>query len=471
MIPSIIGIGILAFAVMAQMGFRGRASVAGIDLGTTNSVVCVQAPSKGVGVIECIKDPSTGSPIIPSVVSFLEASERPVGPSSKVPSKLDPHPTHVVVGQTAKRRIDSHPHHTLYNAKRVLGRPIADRAVADMQTEVEFEIGEQNGELVFRVPDSTRPISPQQVGSYVVNHLMQITKKAMGHDNVKSAVICVPAKFNDEQRKATYQAFREAGVKVARIVEEPTAAALAYGLHRKEGVDYILVYDFGGGTLDVSLLHVSDGFVDVMGSDGDDRLGGADFDAAVAHFLLEHRGGNDVVRQVSAALNHLANEMPLNVDLEDKLSASCPALATVPLCTTSSFHTLGEQLKIGLSAYPDHDGSVQAECLRLPQEINHDTLSLEKFCSSLVPTTLTLTSQEYDETVQSLYDRSILPVERLLSDLDLTSEDIDEIVMVGGTTRMPQIRSVVRQRLPTAEMNTHIDPDITVAYGAASVID
>jgi molecular chaperone DnaK (HSP70) len=251
------------------------------------------------------------------------------------------------------------------------------------------------------------------------------------------------------------------------FVKEPTAAALAYGLHRKEGVDYILVYNFGGGRLDVSLLHVRDGFVDVMGSDGDDRLGGADFDAAVAHFLLEHRGGKDLVHRVTAALKHLANDMPLHVDLGDKLSASCPALATVPLCTTSSFHTVAEQLKIGLSEYQ----IMMGVCLSPPPDIVDDTLSLDTFCSSLVPATLTLTSQEYDETVRSLYDRSILPIERLLRDLDLTSEDIDEIVMVGGTTRMPQIRSLERQTLPTAAMNTHIDPDITVAYGAASVID
>lgn len=478
MIPSAIALAILAFAVMAQLGFRGRPSVAGIDLGTTNSVICVQAPSSGVGVIECIKDPSTGSPIIPSVVSFLDVAEIPVGPSSKITSKLSPHPVTVIVGQAAKRRIDSHPHHTLYHAKRVLGRPLTDPAVQQLQSEVEFRITEFDDELVFRVPQSTQPISPQLVGSYVVHHLMQITAKVLGHDNVKTAVICVPAKFNTEQRTATYQAFLQAGVKVQRIVEEPTAAALAYGLHRKEGVDYILVYDFGGGTLDVSLLHVSDGFVDVMGSDGDDRLGGADFDAAVAHFLLDHRGGNAIVGKVAAALKQLSNDMPnMDFDLEDKLSASCPTLATVPLCTVSSFHTLSEQLKIGLSDYPDHDGSVQAVCLSLPADYNSDdddnddTLSLDTFCSSLVPATLTLTSIEYDETVQSLYDRSVLPIERLLSDLDLTTVDIDEIVMVGGTTRMPQIRSLVRQTLPTAAMNTHIDPDITVAYGAASVID
>ena len=312
------------------MGFRGRATVAGIDLGTTNSVICVQKPDKGVGEIECIPDPSNNSPIVPSVVSFLEHWERKVGPSSKISSQLLPHPSHVVVGQAAKRRIDSHPHHTLYQAKRVLGRPASDPSVAELSQEVEFGVHTHNDDQVFfQVPDTPLPISPQQVGSYVVHHLMQITQQFLGHDNVKSAVICVPAKFNTAQRQGTYEAFRAAGVSVARVVEEPTAAALAYGLHRKAGVDYILVYDFGGGTLDVSLLHVSDGFVDVMGSDGDDRLGGADFDAAVSHFLLRQRGGQAIVDRVAAQLRRL--EEP-GVDLEERLAAECPVLSETPLC-------------------------------------------------------------------------------------------------------------------------------------------
>jgi molecular chaperone DnaK len=223
---------------MAKMGFRGRASVAGIDLGTTNSVICVQKLEKGVGEIECIPDPRTNSPIIPSAVSFLEPWERKVGLSSKIASQLVPHPSYVVVGQEAKRRIDSHPHHTLYQAKRVLGRPANDPAIAKLRGEVELGIHVQPDEhegVYFQVPDTPLPITPQQVGSYVVHHMVQITKEFLGHDNVKSAVICVPAKFNDEQRQETYDAFRAAGVSVARIVEEPTAAALAYGLHRKEG--------------------------------------------------------------------------------------------------------------------------------------------------------------------------------------------------------------------------------------------
>ena len=468
LIPSLIGLAILVGAVMAKMGFRGRATVAGIDLGTTNSVICVQAPAKGVGQIDCIPDPATGSPIIPSVVSFLEASERPVGPKSKTPSLLYPHPSAVIVGTPAKRRIDSHPHHTLYNAKRVIGRSSDDPAVRDVEHEVEFAFTEDDdGALAFAVPESDRPIAPHQVGSYVVHHLMVIAQQFLGHDNVKSAVICVPAKFNDAQKMATYQAFRNAGIQVARVVEEPTAAALAYGLHRKEGVDYILVYDFGGGTLDVSLLHVSEGFVDVMGSDGDDLLGGADFDAAIATFLLTKKDGQVLVDRVSTAMKSL--EKP-GVDLEDALSAACPTLKETPLCTASSFHTLGEQMKIGLSSYPDGGGEVSSRCLGLPDVIP-DELTLSSFCDILQPETLSLTSEEYQTSVQPLFDRSVLPVERLLHDLNLRPEEIDEVVMVGGTTRIPHVRTLVQNVLPTAQLNTHIDPDITVAYGAASVID
>ena len=179
MIPSLLGVGVLIFAVMAQRGFRGRASVAGIDLGTTNSVICVQAQSKAVGDIDCIEDPETGSPIIPSVVAFLQPHERKVGPSSKIKSLLIPHPSHVVVGQRAKHRIESHPNHTLYNAKRVLGRPITDSAITDLRHEVEFQIegaghddDTKTNEVVFRVDDFSIP--PTQVGSYIVNHLIEI---------------------------------------------------------------------------------------------------------------------------------------------------------------------------------------------------------------------------------------------------------------------------------------------------------
>lgn len=462
MIPSLLGVGVLIFAVMAQRGFRGRASVAGIDLGTTNSVICVQAQSKAVGDIDCIEDPETGSPIIPSVVAFLQPHERKVGPSSKIKSLLIPHPSHVVVGQRAKHRIESHPHHTLYNAKRVLGRPITDSAIADLRHEVEFQIegaghdddDDTNNEVVFRVDDFSIP--PTQVGSYIVNHLIEITKAFLGHDNVHAAVLAVPAKFDALQRQRTMEAFKNAGVQVARVLEEPVAAALAYGLQKKENVEKILVYDFGGGTLDVSILHVSEGFVDVMGNDGDDRLGGADFDATVANLLASRH--EQVLKDLSS----------YNVDAEELASTCSEQTNKIPLCSISSFHTLGEQLKISLSQTAE---TAHSTCLALPHAKSTDSNGHDTICDGLFKVPLQLSLEDYNESAKPLFDRSVLPITRLLQDLSLEPEEIDEIVMVGGTTRMPQIRALVSEAFRNAQLNTHIDPDITVAYGAASVID
>jgi molecular chaperone DnaK (HSP70) len=161
--------------------------------------------------------------------------------------------------------------------------------------------------------------------------------------------------------------------------------------------------------------------------------------------------------------------------LEDVLSSQCPVLNETPLCTVSSFHTIGEQLKIGLSeAYQsDTETSVSAHCLGLTKDSNNNAItSIASFCHALQPMTLQLTASEYSHVAQPLLDRSVQPVARLLRDLDLQSSDIDEVVLVGGTTRMPQIRQLVQKAFGwEGKLNTHIDPDITVAYGAASVID
>mmetsp|Transcript_26105 Transcript_26105/g.77253 ORF Transcript_26105/g.77253 Transcript_26105/m.77253 type:complete len:581 (-) Transcript_26105:1626-3368(-) len=505
LIPSLIGMSLLVVVVMAKMGFRGRANVAGIDLGTTNSVVCVQAPAKSVGDIECIPDPSSGSPIVPSVVSFLDHINlaKPKNPTGD--AELDPHPSNVVVGSAAKARIDTHPHHTLYHAKRVIGRSFSHETVHDLVQEVEFEVVDSQAEqsrvnddtdddsVRFRVPyhapDSTGSgteikshltVKPQQVGSYIVNHLIQMTKRHLGHDNVRSAVIAIPAKFDQEQRIATIEAFKNAGITVARVLEEPTAAALAYGLDKKDGVNHIMVYDFGGGTLDVSILHVSDGgYVDVMGSDGDDRLGGADFDSAVAHFLLGKDGGDGAVARVASALKAVekrlqqekgGTDLDAAEDLEEILAEACPVLEVTPACTLSSFHTIGEKLKIALSDHPSGGGVAMEQCLGLRASAALPG-TVEELCALLQPVQLTLTSSEYDNAVGELYQKSMLPIRRLLADLNLETDEIDEVVMVGGTTRMPMIRELVRKELGVPSLNTHIDPDLTVAYGAASVID
>ena len=516
LIPSLIGVIALVVIVMGKMGFRGRASVAGIDLGTTNSVICVQQQSKGVGQIECIPDPYNDSPIIPSVISFLDNTSTTITTTTKKKKKMEGttfpvDPSHVIVGSEAKSRIDSHPHHTLYHAKRVIAQSFSSNTVKEMMEEVEFHIvvneTDDAQNVLFRVPfhggasvlvteekddDRFVSLSPQQVGSYVVNHLIQLTQDFLGHENVKSAVIAVPAKFDRTQRDITVEAFKKAGVTVTRILEEPVAAALAYGLQKKENVDYIMVYDFGGGTLDVSILHVAEGgYVEVMGSDGDEHLGGADFDAAVAHLLLNKydTGDHHMIQSVTNAIQNLA--LPHNnnnddddddtFDVEEQLATSCPKLKNIPLCTLSSFHTIGEKIKIQLSSFPNGGATVKESCYGLSDtsssssSSSHDTTtpssSFEDFCTQLEIITMEVSSSEYDSVCQSLYHRSMIPIRTLLNDLNIEPDEVDEVVMVGGTTRMPKIRTMVQEELGVSSLNTEIDPDITVAYGAASVID
>ena len=543
LLPSIIGLIILSFMIMAKLGFRGRATTCGIDLGTTNSVVCVQQPpkssaswftgsgssksmsstrnnNKGMGEIICIPDPSTNSPIIPSVVSFLDhhylrsfrlTKEEKQMHDEKLPSlvstrHLRPHPVDVLVGQNAKERINSHPHHTIYHAKRIIGREYEHESVHSMSGEVEFDIvssSDKEGMASFSFPYHMPPssseiandgtssssllssavLSPSEIGSYVIHHLRTITRSYLQHDNVQSVVIAIPAKFEPSQRDATIHAFELAGLKVVRIIEEPTAAALAYGLHKQKDVHYVMVYDFGGGTLDISLLYISEGgYIEVLGSDGDEQLGGADFDAAIAHWLLEKKGGDKIVRDIMSSIVQIEEQVMMvsssntmnnsNNDVEDLIEELCPKLKDMPLCTISSIHTIGEKLKIDLSNHPNElDAVAEGSCYRLPADIEVIPNTVEKLCESIYQVNLSLSLHEYDTAVDHLYKRSLLPIRRLLKDLNLQKEEVDEVVMVGGTTRMPQVRELVRKELDKERLNTHIDPDLTVAYGAASVID
>jgi molecular chaperone DnaK (HSP70) len=238
--------------------------------------------------------------------------------------------------------------------------------------------------------------------------------------------------------------------------------------------------------LDVSILHVSDGYCEVMGSDGDDRLGGADFDVAVANVLAQQH--STVLQDLESYWPPSHDQPPppqgLFPDTETFISSCHRITDELPLCSRSSFHTLGEALKISLSNTSGTSATAMAQCLALPpvehvrktaaiatSAVETNEAWMDVLCQSLYVQPLPLTLEEYNTACQHLLDRSIVPVTRLLNDLTLSPDDMDEIVMVGGTTRMPQIRQLVRQAFPQAELNTHIDPDITVAYGAASVID
>jgi len=500
LLPSAIALVVLGFALMAKLGFRGRISVAGIDLGTTNSVICIQALSSSVGKIDCIPDPMNNSPLIPSVVSFLPRTSEG---KSNWKFSTDPF---VLVGEIAKQRIDMHSHSTFYHAKRFLGRSFQSVTVQELIQEVEFKVEQSSisaddtpltndphaDGVLFYVPTgynqrdlqqgkqgekkATSSIfkhytSPERIGSYVVRHLLYLAGLHLGYHNIQSAIIAVPAKFDAIQRQATVRAFQMAGVKVVRMLEEPAAAALAYGLQHKEGVDYILVYDFGGGTLDVSILHVSKGYVEVIASEGDDTLGGADFDSAVAHYLMNKPDVAEHLARVLLAMERLSANKEFSVDMEERLAHTCELTKTVPLCQISSLHTIAEKMKIILSS----ENSTNEECLALSQSGINDLVetgfSLENFCGALQPIQMALSIEEFYEATSALYERALIPIHAVLKSLDLTQGDIDEVVMVGGTTRMPMIRELVKKALNVQYLNTHIDPDITVAFGAASVID
>lgn len=453
-----------------------------------------------VGEIVCIPDPATNSPVVPSVVSFLDnhhlRSFRLSKEERETIPPLVPHPVDVVVGTAAKNRINAHPHHTVYHAKRIIGREYQHESVNTLKGEVEFQVVrkdfESDNAAAFKVPYHLPPsavtpessplsaiLTPSEIGSYIINHLRTMTRNHLGHNNIQSAVIAIPAKFESSQRDATIKAFELAGLKVARILEEPTAAALAYGLHKRGDVHYVMVYDFGGGTLDISMLYVGEGgFIEVLGSDGDEQLGGADFDAAVAHWLFEKAGGDKIVDAVMSSVKAIEQGLidvatPSEVvDVEDVIEEVCPKLKHAPLCTASSLHTLGERMKINLSSHPnEQEAIVEETCLGLPSNDSGVPRTAEDLCKAVTAVKFTMTLKEYDLAVDHLYKRSLDPIHRLLNDLNLKKEEIDEVVMVGGTTRMPQIRELVKVELGKERLNTHIDPDLTVAYGAASVID
>ncbi len=411
-------IGVLLVAVcagMAYFGFRGRTSVVGIDLGTTYSVVAVRATGGGIGEVEVVQDFDTfdGKPsrIVPSVVYY------PPYPGARP-----------IVGSKAKDIIQTDPSNVIYNAKRFIGRDFSHPAVKQQAAFQDFKVlgaGDSGESIGFKTTNGT-VVTPEVVGSHVLGHLLSLARDHLGHNQVKSAIIAVPAKFDQKQREATAAAFKLSGLKVTRMLEEPTAAAIAYGLHRKDNVHHILVYDFGGGTLDVSVLHVSDGYVEVIGTHGDDRLGGADFDTAIAEFLMDKYK------------KYMHEE------------EGCEG-GEVPRCTRSDLFPLSERIKISMSSADESS----ATCLS----------------NECKPVTLTLSKDEYSSVIKPLLSRSSRPIHDVLEDLDMTVEDIDEVVMVGGTSRMPMVREVVKKELKKDELNVHIDPDITVAYGCASVID
>src|SRR5579884_638893 len=364
----------------------------GIDLGTTNSVVAVIEGGKPVVVTN-----SEGSRTTPSVVAFTKDGQR-------------------LVGQLARRQAVLNPQSTISSAKRFIGRKWSE--VAEESKMVSYKVVEgKDGAVRFEIDG--KPYSPEEISAMILQKLKADAEAYLG-EPVKQAVITVPAYFNDAQRQATKNAGQIAGLEVLRIINEPTAAALAYGLDKKKN-ETILVFDLGGGTFDVSVLDVGDGVFEVRSTAGDTHLGGDDFDKRVADWLAEQF------------------QKDQGIDLRKDRQA------------LQRLYEAAERAKIELS------GTVQTE-INLPF-ITADANGPKHL-------DMTLTRAKFEELTQDLTDRCIQPFKNALADAKLDVSKIDEVVMVGGSTRMPVIQELVK-KLTGKELNQSVNPDEVVAVGAA----
>src|SRR3954465_12316323 len=369
----------------------GRA--VGIDLGTTNSVI---AAMEG-GQAQVIPN-AEGSRTTPSVVAFLESGER-------------------LVGQMARRQAILNPKGTIYSAKRFIGRKY-DEVQSEIHTVSYDVVAGPDGAVRFNVHGKL--YAPEEISAQILRKLAEDAGKSLG-ERVTEAVITVPAHFNDAQRQATKDAGRIAGLEVLRIINEPTAAALAYGLD-KRGSETVLVYDLGGGTFDVSLLDVGDGVVEVRSTSGDGHLGGDDFDKRIGDWLGDEfkRDQGIDLREDPQALQRLY-EAAERAKVE--LSSSTTTQVNLPFITA------------------DASG---------PKHLN-----------------TTLQRSKFEQLTADLIERCRGPVQQALSDAKLTADDIDEVILVGGSTRIPAVQELVRRLTGGKDPNMSVNPDEVVAIGAA----
>jgi molecular chaperone DnaK len=369
--------------------------IVGIDLGTTNSVVAVMEAGEATVI-----STAEGGRLAPSVVAFSKNGER-------------------LVGQTAKRQATINPENTVFSVKRFIGRRYDDPATREEQERVPFQIeGGPQGDVRIKLPHAGKSYTPQEISAMVLAKLKKDAEDFLGQP-VSKAVITVPAYFNDSQRQATKDAGKIAGLEVMRIINEPTAAALAYGLDKQED-ETILVFDLGGGTFDVSVLEVSEGLVEVQATNGDTHLGGDDWDKASDWIVSEF----------------LADQ---GVDL----SKDRQALQRV--------REASEKAKIELSS-------------TMQTEINLPFITAD--ASGPKHLQMTLTRAKFEQLTDSLMKRLVEPFNRALKDAGLEASQLDAVVLVGGATRMPMVQELVK-KLTSKEPNKSVNPDEVVALGAA----
>ncbi|WP_326623245.1 molecular chaperone DnaK [Streptomyces decoyicus] len=369
------------------------AKAVGIDLGTTNSVIAAWEGGEAT-----VLPNSEGSRTTPSVVAFTDTGER-------------------LVGQLARRQAILNPKGTIYSAKRFIGRRYDE--ISDEAKAVGFDVvADDHGNARFEVRGKL--YAPEEISALVLRKLADDAAKQLG-EKVTEAVITVPAYFNDAQRTATKDAGRIAGLEVLRIINEPTAAALAYGLDKK-GHETVLVFDLGGGTFDVSLLDVGDGVVEVRSTAGDSHLGGDDFDRRLVDHLADNfqRDNSIDLRNDPQALQRLFEAAE---KAKTELSSVTQTQVSLPFITADA-------------AGPKH-------------------------------LTETVMRSTFDQITSDLVERTMEPVKQAMADAKISESDIDEVILVGGSTRIPAVQNLVRRLTGGKDPNMSVNPDEVVAMGAA----
>jgi len=386
----------LAWSEEAGQDEKIDGPVVGIDLGTTYSCVAIMKGDR----VEVIPN-EQGSRITPSVVTYSPDGER-------------------LVGEAAKNLRLKHPDHTFYDVKRLIGRGFKDKTVQGDMKHFPFKVVNKGGRPVLEVKTGgkTKQFAPEEVSAAVLEKMKTVAETYLG-EPVGHAVVTVPAYFNDNQRSATKAAGAIAGLNVVRIVNEPTAAAIAFGLDRKDDIT-ALVYDLGGGTFDVSILMLSNGVFQTVATAGDTHLGGEDFDQKVVDFALK--------------------EFKKKHKMAAKATPDQRAMAKLRREVEKGKRALSTKFEVTIEVEAFLDGKDLA---------------------------VTLTRAKFEELCSELFKRTLAPVKQVLDDAGMEKNEINEVVMVGGSTRIPKVQELIKEFFELKELTHKVNPDEAVAYGAA----